>query len=712
VSTTTPVEPVGRMHGTIKWVTVAVLTVVGVVPIVGNWLRVQDVDPQFMRNLIERVHQLGGTFYENGIYNKGPLEPVVYSFARHIGGYDGMWFVISALSALVALVCGLAAARTAAFVRAPAGLRLAAGAALYVHLTVSPSDYAGVLYARNMTIGLLAALWIVMLSDECWSSPRRQLASSIALGAVLGIVVQALLAQVFTAAAVGLAVVVFRFDAGMVQRRRNLGAAAVSAAGAFLLAPLWYLLRGAFSEYWVSWYTDARLMTVGTERSLGSQLALGWDKGFAYYQQRPLGFIVVLAFAFFTYATWNSGSRRDRAVGLGLLGWFAASWLEQVLNQRYSSHYFIINTVPTALMAVVLVGRLAAACMRDERVLRTAVAMPLVAVLGTVYLGGTKEFRSAVERTSSFRGVRANAQDVADNQAGNVRSVRGVLDLVSHDGDAILTWTNEAAPYLDVHRIAAGRFMWKSFLMGEIYLGKSGPRYLLPHTWEWFARDVARTRPVAFFRLNDDPAPGTPFARLIDTRFQLAFNGNRKVYLRHDVAEELIENSARRPWTPRVESGPTGWTVDEGSASYISRSTPGESDPLVVRRNNCFRLEGSVAGVNEAPAFDIRFEPNPGARFDMRREPLHLRLDGDSASSASDATVYETAPAGAGQGQVGFTLVVGRRAAALIIGGQVRAALRIPSSSTVSIRSLRTALDLSNLRIGPAPARSGCAADS
>ena len=99
-----------RLRVAVRWLTVAVLTVVFVIPFLGNRLRVADVDPQFMRDLIERAHRFGGTFYENGIYNKGVLEPFVYNLGRHLGGYDGMWLTISIFAAIAAAACFNAAA--------------------------------------------------------------------------------------------------------------------------------------------------------------------------------------------------------------------------------------------------------------------------------------------------------------------------------------------------------------------------------------------------------------------------------------------------------------------------------------------------------------------------------------------------------------------------------------------------------------------------
>ena len=55
-------------------------------------------------------------------------------------------------------------------------LAVAAAAVMFVHFTFSGADYAGVLYARNMTTALLALTWIVALSNAPWTTARRALA--------------------------------------------------------------------------------------------------------------------------------------------------------------------------------------------------------------------------------------------------------------------------------------------------------------------------------------------------------------------------------------------------------------------------------------------------------------------------------------------------------------------------------------------------------
>jgi hypothetical protein len=53
-------------------------------------------------------------------------------------------------------------------------------------------------------------------------------------------------------------------------------------------------------------------------------------------------------------------------------------------------------------------------------------------------------------------------------------------------------------------------------------------------------------------------------------------------------------------------------------------------------------------------------------------------------------------------------LIVNHRAAALVVNGQIRAAVRLPKSVTVSMESQRGILNLTDLRVGPAPPVTGC----
>src|SRR4051794_34677374 len=367
-----------------------------------------------MRDLIERAHRFGGTFYENGIYNKGVLEPFVYNLARHLGGYGGMWLTISIFAAIAGLVCAFVMARTVRWTGGPVLLALAAGAVLYIHLTVSPSNYAGVFYARNMTVTLLAIAWLIAFEERLWRSPRARLVSAVAMGALFGVVVNSLITEVFAGAAIALAAAaMLSYRAEAAERLKIIGATLGSAFVVFVAVPIWYALRGNLGAYWASWYTDAKFQSIGTRRSLGSQFALGWHKIYDYYQHRSILLLIIAAFVVFVYATWPRATTRERAMNLALLGWLAAAWLEQILNQRYSAHYFVVNAIPTALMIAVLLGNAGRAMLANPRVARTSIAWPLIAIVGAVYLFGGKGFMDAVRRTSRFTSTRAEAEDSA-----------------------------------------------------------------------------------------------------------------------------------------------------------------------------------------------------------------------------------------------------------------------------------------------------------
>ncbi|HEV3400453.1 MAG TPA: hypothetical protein VG078_01425, partial [Acidimicrobiales bacterium] len=333
---------------------------------------------------------------------------------------------------------------------------------------------------------------------------------------------------------------------------------------------------------------------------------------------------------------------------------------------------------------------------------------------GTLAVSEGNEFREAAKRTSRFTTFTATAREQAGEKSGAVQAVRGVLDLVSRNGDPMLAWTNAPWPYLDVRRVAAGRFIWKGFLLGEIYLGGTGPQYVLPHTWDWFREDVRRSNPVAFVKTDGDPADGTPFADLVNRQFQLVYSGAQPVYLRNDVARGVLSGPTTDPWNPSAGTpAGAGWSLSQGTVTYRGNPGAGSSDAVPLVGRSCVRIDGTARTEDGSlPAFEVRFEnsgADPGG--DLKEEALHLKLQGDKASSGSEAVDYESIPSGVQAGgaePVRFSLVIGRRAAALVVGDQIRAAVRVPASVTASLSSSGSSLVVSDLRMGGAPPVAGC----
>jgi hypothetical protein len=690
--------------------TVPLLAGLGVVAATfGNVQRVADVDPQYTRDLVERTIRYGGTYYENGIHNKGPLEPFVYHVAAWLTSWDGYWYTISAFVAGIALVLAFAAGRCARFTGGNAPLGVAAGAVVFVHFTLSGSDYAGVLYSRNLTTALLALAWVVTFAARPWRSARGRLLAAAATGALVGLAVQSLTSTVFAGAVIlGVALLALRYREQEPEHGRDglvplAGTMLATAAIVFASAPLYYAARGRFTEFWSGWFTYATYMSTGTGRSLGSQFALGWDRLYEYYQNRPLTFVVIISFVVFTATAWKSRDQLWRLFHVGLLGWLAAAWVEMILSQRYSSHYFSITSVPTALMAAALAGDLYRTLTEHDFRLRGELLWPFAAALLAVYLSGPHYFTDGYRAALDFDGVAAHAAERDRNEDGGSRTTRAVLDLVSRPGDPLLVWTNHPWPYLELHRVSATRFIWNSFLLGEIYLGRTSPDYVLDDSWKWFADDLDESRPVAF--LEEEPLEGTsnPFTDYVNRDFERVYESETPLYLRDDVADAVLRGATERRWTPPdPPSAGSPWTARAGTARFGTPDGERGAEELVLSEDSCFRLEGIAGGGSGPAALVFRFTDVTGAS-----ERLGLTLEDGRAASVSDTVEFARQPVDIGEREP-FALVVGRRSAVLVADHEIKAAVRLPPSVRVSIESHGDELELSDLRLGAPPRGSGC----
>ncbi|MGQ0680244.1 MAG: hypothetical protein ACT4OM_11445 [Actinomycetota bacterium] len=699
-----------RWDRAISWLSFAILGTVALLPLAGNEVRTQNVDPMFLRNIVERTAELGGTFYSNGIYNKGWLEPAAYTLVRNLTSYNGFWLGISALAMLLAAVIAWAAART---VRVSGGGRVAAlaiAAVVYIHFTIGRPQYAGVVYSRNLTVTILALVWIVALSDPFWSTPRRALVSSIAVGGAMGLAAQSLLTTALPGAAVGLGAAALLHHRGGRPWLLKYGVAAAASALAVLLsAPVWYALRGSLAEFWASWWTYARFMSTGTGRPLADQFTLGWEQIAQYYRPRPMVVLLLAAFALYGTFRWRKLNFRARLIHLTLAGWFAGAWLELIISQRYSEHYFAVLAVPTALIGAVLAGRLASVLTSRFAAARRAVEVPLVATLLALVFLGHAHLGEVTRATSAFRGVEELKEQRAKEQGGHDRTVRAILDLASGHNDALLAWTIDPTVYLKYERIPASRLQWRSFMLGEIYLGQTSTDYVLPDTWRWLAQDVEQSKPAAFVE-TESFSSNTPFEELIRTEFTQVYAGSpTKVWLLSRSAREILDQRAFRQWSvPQGGFGP-GWTVTGNDAQFAG--DPSEQSELTLATGNCFRLEGTadVIAAGEQAKFVLRFDSlsNPGA------ERLYLTLEGDQAGSGSSGLGplgYEALGAAVtGDGPVEFSVIAGRESVVLVVAGQVQAALRLPEPVRMSIEARNERLELKHLRIGAPPPATGCA---
>ena len=695
----------------LQWVNSSVIASVAAAALFANEFRSQDWDPMYMRDIVERQMHFGGSFYVNGIHNKGPLEPIVYRLAAVFTSYGSYWYAISVFIFISALILGTAAARVTRAISGDRAIGAAVTAAVVIHFTLSGADYAGVLYSRNMTVAALAAAFALLVDAKLWSGRRRVSAgaASVMVGVLLGATMQTLTTALLSVSVLGVASW-WMMGEGQKPRdqRQRFVSMGVTAAVTFAIAPGYYVARGMGATFWESWWLYGTYMTRSTNRSLASQLSLGWKSFYAYYQTRPLAALVILAFVFVTWLHRNDPSLRVRAMHVALVGWWLAGCLEITLTQRYSSHYFSVTTVPTVMMAAALLGHaLRFATAVDRR--RWATAGLSASMVGTIFFSNPVSYVSGLQAASSFRGFGPGFAAREQSASGPTQTARAILDLVSRPGDPLLMWTNAPWSYLSYHRVSATRYIWKSFLMGEIYLGRTSKDWVLPNTWEQWRSDMAQAKPQAFVLEKDSKLdPDTPASEFIARNFSTLYSDeNVRVDVRRELIGTLLKPAERavRVWNSGRAPSDSGWTIADGRAGYSAGSRPAANDRVVVSPTSCFRLDGEIAATGGARAgVAIRFEDPTG-----KHERRSLTVNDGVVAGTSDNVSFGSSPLSTPTAQsLSFSLVVGRDSAALITEGHVAAAVRLQGPIQVFAESLSGAATLQNLRLSPAPANSGC----
>jgi hypothetical protein len=276
--------------------------------------------------------------------------------------------------------------------------------------------------------------------------------------------------------------------------------------------------------------------------------------------------------------------------------------------------------------------------------------------------------------------------------------VRAALDLVSEPGDPVLMWTSYPWPYLNLRRVPATRYIWKNFLLGEIYLARSGPQYVLPGTWETFVADVRRTDPAGFVVEAVNPlVPGTPFERVVEDRFTTMFGDEvATLGLRKDLAAWL-----RTPPASGGSPSPDDTVELEPDAS------------VRLEDAGCVRFDGEIVSAPDEEARVSFTFGSPSSTGTAVTPSLTFARTGEASASVTsrgsvgnpfavqvDVSLSEATP---------FTLVVGSRAAVLVIGGAVAGAVEADGGGPVTVAAASTGTRLEQLRRAAAgPTAVGC----
>ena len=455
----------------------------------------------------------------------------------------------------------------------------------------------------------------------------------------------------------------------------------------------------------------------------------GRDVILRYYRSWPVSLVIVIAFFAITISLWKVLDRRERSLHLGITIWFLGAWTELVMSQRYSSHYFSILALPTALMAAIVVGHVYRLVSRYRGDFGSLIALPLVVGLLAIAAGGGSHLDLGLQAASGFSGVHQTALARRAAEPGKQRTVRATLDLVSKNDDPLLAWTEYPWTYLNYRRVSATRFIWKSFMLGQIYLGRTGPQYVLPKTWQWFAEDMREANPAAFLEETALPVtPGNPFADYVETHFTKAYSGKDfNIYLRNDQAANVVKGGSSSRFEPIAPLGAaSAWSISSGSATLGSARLAADAQPvagdvLQLSAGLCTRVSGTyVATPDEGGTFLSFVFESP----DQYVERARLNITDSEMFSGNDSTIFDSIPIAVDGPQVApapsptpsptpavphpFAVVVGRYSAALVVDGNIVAAVRLSSHDRLSLEVRNGGVELSGLSVGDPPPDSGC----
>jgi hypothetical protein len=668
--------------------------------------RSPDYDPQYARDIVERALKFGGSYYVNGIHDKGPLEVAVYDVVRRLTSFDAFWFGIAVLVMVQALLIGLVARRVVALIGGPVWLGWSALVSVYLHFALSGADYAGVLYSRNMTAALLSTAFLLLVPigglAAVVEAPRRRVLRLLVAAVALGLSVQTLLTTALSVSVLSLFALLVIPAGRSLRRGPHDRALFVSVeAVTFFAAPLYYRVFGPWQDYWNGYWVFGRYMSASTGRSLWGQLGLGWHQFYIYSRAHAPAHLCVVAFVLLGMSRWDRLSTVARRLQVLLPIWWVAAWFEIILTQRYSSHYFVVTSVPAALMIVGVAVHLVATYADGLLGRRGAMALGASVVVVSLVWTGTSAVITGLQRGSNFRSVADVAYSRSQSKGGDTRTIHAVVELVSRDDDPLLTWTNYPWSYLDLHRVSATRFIWKSFLVGETYLGATSTRYILPGSWSKWQADVDQAHPVMFLTEKNFPVPtDNPAGQLLASAFTPVIQaGSLTLSLRTDAAQQMTAAVPGSLWQPVPGGAPSGWTTSTGTAQYAAPPGTTAGTPLRLGDLRCRRLDADVIG---AGSFDVAFVDPTG-----RHERLELQLHDDHTLSRSPNVTFLDHPTQR-SGTDHLTLIVGTDAAALLVNGQLTGAVDLVPGTSPTLAAVGPSLSLASISVGAGLPGAGC----
>lgn len=690
------------------------LTAMTLAAMVAIEVRARGVDAVGVLETGLRVVRLGGSYYTTGADQKGPLFQLPYHLAAAIGGRRFAWWYVAAFAILAAILAAVSVGRIVLSRGHSRGLAVATAAGLYIHLILAWNGYSGILYARNITIALLA----FSLSEVLLWQQRNAAWRIVVAGVAAGLASQTILTELFGSFVVGmvlLARVLLHRGAPTSKSNSKLGEVAqrvrpfllwlAGAAGGFLSAPIWYLARGRFSEFWYFWFKYNRFYADSTHAKTSQKLRLGWRGMRGFYRQETGQALVFGAFLLLLLVGLSRSSLRERRreliVDVGLVAWWAAECAAVIAAQRFSGHHFVLVAVPVGAMASVMFAEVFGRAGGESGLTGL---LATAAVIGVSFVPSWQQFKSSWFEVRHFQGFRAKSQAWLNNQDPTTRTARALVDLVTPKNGFVWAWDVQPMWPGTLNRMSGSRYVEKRVLLGYIYGGTSSPNYVPPHAWQQFEQDLERTHTVIVADRDSDPLPpNLPASSYLDRTYVAALkSGEWNLRIRSTSLDRIrtlasganLKVTAPGEW--RSDNGLLVWSGQgnpfESAIDLPSSESSSESSSGFVSGNPCLEVTGTAnfnPAANGMGGLDLRFEANR-----ERDRAFFIRVASNEVSSnfwwAGSEQRLQTTAAQSPALNTPFRFLVGRRAAALLMNGNVVAVVERPDAG-------------SNVRLVPQP---------
>jgi len=411
---------------------------------------------------------------------------------------------------------------------------------------------------------------------------------------------------------------------GSVRRQAIARAASLLASAAVAIAavPLWYVMRGAGTEFRTYFWDYSRIYSSSdatlVERGLSSINEMA-----RYHLTHPYLLVGPIAVAIVGWWVASAGHRppnRATRVGVVLAAWWIGEAMSVAAPGRWFTHYWILLVVPSAALAGVVVAQVrslpVSAVDSAGTWRRVSGAVGMAAVVGIALLSVPRA-AGGMHTALTFDGATANDQQRWDNASLGMASFRAVTAALTEPGDEVYVWSRSAGIYLLVDRPAATRFDRQTWQTGEVW--GSDVIAHLPRAWDELMEDLDRSRPLLVLEVFDPPIPaGSPLARLLAEDYEVVYEPSAhwgRVYRRVDG----VDATARSQLASRVDRQGDCRPIDAVPGATVTVGRPGDEVTIEIGADQ-------VTSRSANPQ-----RRGPAVVAERTGDGLELRVDGDEA---------------------------------------------------------------------------------